>query len=119
MIHRVPRPRSSLSYPSKRPRLGLGFNRSRVLALAPGAITIFALFATRHVDSILAITFDHDLQMTWDPRRSKALVKAHLFKGVSSQSEHFPKIAFLDETGQTEHPVPTPYKGGFPKCLHY
>ena len=82
MIHCVPRSRSSLSSPSKRLRLGLGFNRSRVLALALGAITIFTLFATRHVDSILAISFDHDLQMTRNPDHSKVLVEAHLFEGV-------------------------------------
>ena len=39
-------------------------------------------FVTRHVDSILAITFDHDLQMTRDPDHSKALVEIHLFTGV-------------------------------------
>ena len=54
----------------------------------------------------LAITFDHDLQMTRDLDHSKALVEAHLFRGVSSQSEHFPKIAFLARSGQTGPPLP-------------
>ena len=54
--------------------------------------------------SNLAVTFDHDLQMTRNWYGSKALVKAHLFGGVSSKSEHFPKIALFDETAQTSKP---------------
>ena len=67
---------------------------------------MIALLVTRHVDSILSITFDHDLQMTRNWYGSKALVEAHLFRGVSSQSEHFLKIAFLTEYAQTEAPLP-------------
>ena len=52
--------------------------------------------------SFLAITFDVGHEMTRRLHHSKALVEAHLFRGVSSQSEHFPKIAFLDQNGQTE-----------------
>ena len=78
---------------------------------------MITLFVTRHVDNILAITFDHDLQMTRNWYGSKALVEAHLFKGVSSQSEHFPKIAFLDETGQTGHPIPTPSQPHIWSCM--
>ena len=37
---------------------------------------------TRHFDCILAMTFDHDLQMTLNWYHSKALVEAHLFRGV-------------------------------------
>ena len=39
------------------------------------------LFVMRHVDSILAITFDHDLQMTRNWYYLKAL-ESHLFQGV-------------------------------------
>ena len=67
-------------------------------------ISNLEFFCTRHVDSILAITLDHDLQMTRNWYHSKALVEAHLFRGVSSQSKHFPKIAFLARYGQSEPP---------------
>ena len=55
-------------------------------------------------NSVLAITFDADLQMTRDLDHSKALVQAHLFKGVSSQSEHFPKNRFSAKNDKTGHP---------------
>ena len=57
----------------------------------------------------LAMTFDVGAQMTRRLHHSKALVEAHLFTGVSSQSEHFPKNAFLAEYGQTETPIPPPH----------
>ena len=49
---------------------------------------------------LLAITFvGHGLTCQLD--HPKALVEAHLFRQVSSQSEHFPKIVFLAGKGQT------------------
>ena len=79
---------------------------TKYLDLDLSAIAMIALFVTRYVDSILAITFDASLQMTRDLDHSKALVEAHLFRGVSSQSEHFPKISFFDRSGQTDLPPP-------------
>ena len=54
--------------------------------------------------SNLAITFDHDLQMTRNWYGSKSLVEAHLFRGVSSQSGDFPKSVFFNQNDQTETP---------------
>ena len=49
--------------------------------------------------SFLAITFDVGHQMTRRLHHSKALVEAHLFRGVSGQSEHFPEIRFSAKNG--------------------
>ena len=49
--------------------------------------------------SFLATSFDVGHEMTRRLHHSKALVEAHLFRGVSSQSEHFPKIGFSAKNG--------------------
>ena len=70
---------------------------TKYLDLDLSAIAMIALFVMRYVDSILAITFDVGHQMTRRLHHSKALVEAHLFRGVS-------KIEFFDRSGQTEPP---------------
>ena len=61
---------------------GGGKTGKKTACRAVPQISNLEFFVTRHVDSILAITFDHDLQMTRNPDHSKALVEAHLFRGV-------------------------------------
>ena len=61
----------------------------------------------RDTFSFLAITFDGCVGLTRDLDHSKALVEAHLFRGVSSQSEHFPKIIFWLGTAKLRTLDPT------------
>ena len=75
------------------------------------AIPKMSQILTRDDFSFLAITFDGCVGLTRDLDHSKALVEAHLFRGVSSQSEHFPKIAFLAKNSQTETAHPPPLVG--------
>ena len=72
--------------------------------MAPHLLYILTKIRQNNDFSYLAITFDHDLQMTRNWYGSKALVEAHLFRGVSSQSEHFPKNGFSNQNDQTETP---------------
>ena len=72
--------------------------------MAPHLLYILTKIRPKNNFSNLAITFDHDLQMTRNWYGSKALVEAHLFRGVSSQSGHFAKIGFSNQNDQTETP---------------
>ena len=81
-----------------------------VLALEPNVVfPKIGKMLTRDDIIFLAITFDVGHEMTRRLHHSKALVEAHLFRWVSSQSEHFPKNAFLAEYRQTETPIPPPH----------
>ena len=71
--------------------------------MAPHLLYILTKIRPSNDFGNLAITFGHDLQMTRNWYGSKALVEAHLFRGVSSQSEHFQKIEFSNQNAQPLH----------------
>ena len=80
--------------------------------MAPHRLYILTKNRPKNNFTNLAITFDHDLQMTRNWYGSKVLVETHIFRGVSSQSGHFPKIGFSNQNDQTETPNLYIFSGG-------